>query len=124
MNNIDKALNDLKLTDIYSILLFALFQLKDDPKYSTLSELCYVIDNESFINLLQYFGGKTITLPSIKEFKDLVDALCLYELVNIDKMDYSKALRELDIDKKRMSELSEIYNKICDILKNYDFKRD
>lgn len=123
MNKIDKALADLKLTDIYSILLFALFKLKDDPKYSTLSELCYVIDNDSFINMLQYFGGKTITFPTIKEFKDLVDALCLYELANIDKMDYSRALRELDIDKKRMEQLSDIYTKICDILKNYDFKR-
>lgn len=124
MNKIDKALNELKLTDIYSILLFALFKLKDDPKYSTLSELCYVIDNESFINMLQYFGGKTITFPTIKEFKDLVDSLCLYELVNIDQMDYARALRELDIDKHRMEQLSEIYNKICDILKNYDFKRN
>lgn len=124
MNNIDKALDELKLTDIYSILLFALFKLKDDPKYSTLSELCYVIDNDSFINLLKYFGGKTVTFPSIKEFKDLVDALCLYELVNIDKIEYSRALRELDIDKKRMEQLSDIYNKICDILKNYNFKRD
>ena len=124
MNNIDRALNELKLTDIYSMLLFALFKLKDDEKYSTLSELCYVIDNESFINLLQYFGGKTITFPTIKEFKDLVDALCLYELVNIDQMDYSRALKDLEIDTKRMEQLSAIYNKICDILKKYDFKRD
>lgn len=124
MNNIDRALNELKLTDIYSMLLFALFKLKDDEKYSTLSELCYVIDNESFINLLQYFGGKTITFPTIKEFKDLVDALCLYELVNIDQIDYSRALKDLEIDPKRMEQLSAIYNKICDILKKYDFKRD
>ena len=124
MNNIDRALNELKLTDIYSMLLFALFKLKDDEKYSTLSELCYVIDNESFINLLQYFGGKTITFPTIKEFKDLVDALCLYELVNIDQIDYSRALKDLEIDTKRMEQLSAIYNKICDILKKYDFKRD
>lgn len=124
MNNIDRALNELKLTDIYSMLLFALFKLKDDEKYSTLSELCYVIDNESFINLLQYFGGKTVTFPTIKEFKDLVDALCLYELVNIDQIDYSRALKDLEIDTKRMEQLSAIYNKICDILKKYDFKRD
>lgn len=124
MNNIDRALNELKLTDIYSMLLFALFKLKDDEKYSTLSELCYVIDNESFINLLQYFGGKTVTFPTIKEFKDLVDALCLYELVNIDQIDYSRALKDLEIDPKRMEQLSAIYNKICDILKKYDFKRD
>ena len=123
MNKIDRALQDLKLTDIYSILLFAIFKLKDDPKYSTLSELCYVIDNDSFINMLQYFGGKTVTFPTLSEFKDLVDALCLYELVNIDKMDYARAIKDLGIEKDRMDKLSPLYQKFCDILANYDFKR-
>ena len=124
MKKIDKELENLQTTDIYSILLFALFQLKNDPKYSTLSELCYVIDNESFINMLQYFGGKTITFPTIKEFKDLVDALCLYELVNIDKTDYSRALKDLNIDKERMDKISSLYQKFCEILSKYNFKRN
>ena len=124
MNKIDKELENLQTTDIYSILLFALFQLKNDPKYSTLSELCYVIDNESFINMVSYFGGKTITFPTIKEFKDLVDALCLYELVNIDKTDYSRALKDLNIDKERMDKISSLYQKFCEILSKYNFKRN
>ena len=124
MNNIDRALNELKLTDIYSILLFALFKLKDDAKYSTLSELCYIIDNQSFIDMLKYFGGKTITFPTLSEFKDLVDSLCLYELVNMDKMDYSRALKELNIEKNRMKNISELYQKVCYILSTYNFKRD
>lgn len=124
MNNIDRALKDLEVTDIYSVLLFAIFNLKRDPKYSTLCELCYVIDNNSFINMLQYFGGKTITIPTVKEFKDLVDSLCLYDLVNVDGIDYSRALKDLDISKDRMEEVSKIYQKICDILSKYNFKRD
>ena len=124
MNKIDRALRDLELTDIYSILLFALFELKNDPKYSTLSELCYIIDNDSFINLLKYFGGKTITIPSMKEFKNLVDALCLYELVNVDHISYNKALRDLGIEKEALPQFSECYQKICEILSKYDFKRN
>lgn len=121
---INKALKDLNTTDIYSILLFAIFQLKDDPKYSTLSELCYVIDNDSFINLLQYFGGKTITFPTVSEFKDLVDGLCLYQLVNIDKLDYSRCLKDLNITNDRLDDVSLVYQKLCEVLANYNFKRD
>ena len=124
MNNIDRALKDLELNDIYSIMLFAIFKLKNDPKYSTLSELCYVIDNSNFINLLKYYGGKTVTFPTLDEFYDMVSALCVYQLVNIEGIPYTRAIKDLEIDKSKLVTISPIYNHLCDILANYNFKRD
>lgn len=121
--NIDTALEPLKTVDIYSIVLFTIFQLKKDPKYSTLSELCYLLDNDSFVNLLEYYGGKTISIPTMKEFKDIVDAICLYDLVNLDGEDINKAIKKLEVPEDQIQELKNNYLYICKILEKYDFQR-
>ena len=123
MDNISKALEPLKTVDIYSIVLFTIFQLKQDPKYSTLSELCYILDNDSFINFLEYYGGKTIKVPTMAEFKDIVDAICLYDLVNFEGEDFNKAIKKLDIKDSSVKSLKQNYTNICKILENYEFKR-
>ena len=58
---IREALNRLNKTDVYSMLLFIIYKMRELPEYSTLSELIYVLDNENFIKFLNYYGGKTIT---------------------------------------------------------------
>ena len=123
MNNIDRALEPLKTVDIYSIVLFTIFQLKGDPKYSTLSELCYILDNHSFINLVEYYGGKTISIPTMKEFKDIVDAICLYDLVNLEGQELNKAIKNLKVPEEEVKDLKSNYLNICKILENYEFKR-
>lgn len=123
MNNIDRAMEPLKTVDIYSIVLFTIFKLKGDPKYSTLSELCYILDNNSFINMLEYYGGKTITIPTMKEFKDIIDAICLYDLVNLDGEDINKAIKKLEVPEDAIKDLKNNYLHICSILQNYEFKR-
>ena len=72
MNNnitIREQLDSLKVTDIYSLILFTLYKLKDIPEYSTLSELAYILDKKSLLNFFEYFGGTTITIPTLKDFK-------------------------------------------------------
>ena len=46
-NNIKTKLEELKATDIYSMMLFALYKIKDIPEYSTLSGLVYILNKES-----------------------------------------------------------------------------
>ena len=41
---IKTELEKLKSVDIYSLLMFVLFKVKDVKEYSTMSELCYLLD--------------------------------------------------------------------------------
>ena len=76
---IKEEVNKLKSQDIYSLMLFALFKLKDVPEYSSLSELVYILDKDSLLKLCEYFGGMTIKIPTIKELESMVYLLLLYQ---------------------------------------------
>ena len=44
----------LKADDVYSLILFVLYQMREAESLSTLSELIYVIDRKSFLQLCDY----------------------------------------------------------------------
>lgn len=122
-SNIEKSLEQLKESDIYSLLLFALFKLKDDPQLSTLSELVYIVDKNSLFNLLNYYGGMTITIPTMYDLKKAIYALILYQQVNLGGRDLTNSVRNLKNDEVTESELLETYYALCKVLKDYDFRR-
>ena len=121
-SNIKEALDELEKTDIYSIILFTIWKLKEVEEFSTLSELSYIMDNDSLIRFLKYYGGKTITIPTFEDFKNMFDALVLYSEVNLEGREYSEVINELPKDS--LNDIKECYLKICDVLKNYDFRRN
>lgn len=122
-NNMLKAVNAMKERDVYSLLLFVLFRLKDLPEYSTLSELSYILDSKSLMRFLEYYGGMTITIPTADEFRDVIDALLLYQYANLENGDMAKAHEMLDLPKARIAEIHPVYSAIVGILSNYNFNR-
>ena len=62
---IKEELQKLHEPDIWSLLLFVLFKIKDIPEYSGISELAYILDRKNLLKLCEYFGGTTITMPTI-----------------------------------------------------------
>lgn len=122
-NNIQDKLNDLSETDIYSMMLFALYKLKDIPEYSVLSELVYLTDKKSLFNLLEYFGGMTIRIPSVEELKLMLNVLLLYQLVHFEDKDFNEALKELDMKDSKLSDVKDAYLKVSEVLDKYEFKR-
>ena len=121
--NIIKALEELDKKDIYSLILFRLYKLKDCPEYSTLSELIYILDNENFIKFINYYGGKTIKVPTINDLSILIHALMVFERLNNTNVDIDTILKELAISKKEKKEILESIQIIQETLANYDFKR-
>lgn len=83
--NANEIISRLKEPDVYSIMCSFLFDLKKDPKYSTLSELCYLLDIESFLKLIQYFQGLTIKIPTKEEFSEVIQVLRLFQFYEIEK---------------------------------------
>lgn len=122
-NNIKNNLKELNSTDIYSLLLFALYKLKDIPEYSTLSNLAYILDKQSLEKFLRHFGGTTISVPHMRDLKLVANCLLLYEMVNVEGDDLNKAIDSLKISNEyNLTEIKKIYFSLCNVLSNYTFK--
>lgn len=123
-SNILKALEELDKEDIYSLILFVLYRLKDVSEYSILSELIYLLDNKSFTNFLSYFEGQTIKVPKISDLMNIINALLFYERkINTCASD-DEILTLLNISKKDKQQIISTLNLISGIIEEYDFKRE
>lgn len=122
---IKEELNRLKETDLFSLLLFVLYKIRNIDEYSTISELAYVLDKQNLLNLCEYFGGITIKVPTIDELESVINSLLVYQYVNIDGYSYDDAIKKIGFDSYQLRKVKKDYNKIVDILDNYSFpKRD
>lgn len=114
----------LHLSDIYSLMLFVLYKLKDIPEYSILSELCYLLDGNNLTRLLTYFAGRTVTFPTEAEFAKMANAMLMFQYINIEGDSFVAAQSRLnDLTKKQKDEVSELYLKILPIMKQYNIDR-
>ena len=95
---VTNELSKLNDRDLYSLILFALFRLRNIPEYATLSELVYILDEKSMIKLCEYFGGLTIQIPTIDELESIVYSLLLYQDVNINGESYATAVERINKD--------------------------
>ena len=120
---IKEKLLTFKDIDIWSLILFTLYKIKDIPEFSTISELAYILDKDNMLKLCEYFGGLDIRIPTIDELEDLVYALVLYQHVNIDKMAYDDAIKLIGEKSSNLRNIKFNYLKVCEILDKYDFDK-
>ena len=122
--SIKKSLNNLHLSDIYSLMLFILFKVQEIPEYAVTSELCYLLDGANMTRLLTYFAGKTITFPTESEMTIVTNALLMYQYINIDGETFTVAQNKLgDLTKKERDRVTELYVQILPIMKQYNIDR-
>lgn len=119
---IKEELEKLQTADIYSLLLFALFKMRDIPEYSSLSELAFVLDKESLLKLFEYFGGLTITIPTIDEMESLVYSLLVYQLVDIEGKEIEDALKMFTHKVHNIKKVESDYFKLKEVLDKYGFR--
>ena len=115
-NKFDK----LKYNDIWNIILYAIYKMTNDPKYSTLSELIYTLDKDSLLNLCATFGGLTIKIPTKQELELMINVLAAYQLVNFEHKTFNEVYQELELSRFQKNEFIKAYNTITEILKNYE----
>lgn len=123
-SNIVKGLNELSAKDIYSMTLFALYRLKDNPQYATLSELVYVLDKDSLFNFLSVFEGLTIKVPKLSELQEVVYGLMLFTLVNVQGIPYDEAFTQVCLPSLDKEALRKSYETICEVIDVNEFKRE
>jgi len=122
--NSKASLNNLQLSDVYSLMLFIMYKVQDIPEYAVLSELCYLLDGNNLTRLFTYFAGRTITIPTEDEFKTLTNALLMYQYINIDNLSFTDAQAKLTgVSNKQKDEITTLYLKILPIINNYNIDR-
>ena len=119
--NIGTEVNNLTSNDIYALMLFALYKLNDTSEYSSLSQLSYILDKENLLKLCQFYGGTTIYIPKIEELEDMLNALLMYQKVDIENMDIEEYLKQLKNKIGNTKYVQKNYGVVKDILKNYNF---
>ncbi len=122
MGKIKDSLDALKEKDVYSLALFCLYKIIGAPEYSSIGELAYVLDKKSLLNLCEYFGGQTITIPTIDELENLLYALLLYQYVKIEHISYDKAIELIKYHSKDIRTIKANYHKLASILDDYSFQ--
>ena len=115
------ALDTLDKDDIYSLMLFTLYKLRDMPEYLTLSELCYVLDSSNLPRFLSFFGGMTLQVPTLKDMRLVLAALKIYQYVNVDHGEFEEAIKASVTDDMAIDEVKDAYIKICEVMSNYEF---
>lgn len=122
--NVQKSLNTLQISDIYSLMFFLLYKIQDIPEYATVSEMCYLLDGSNLLRLLTYFAGKTIKIPTEEELSILINALLLYQYVNLDGETFVQAQNKLtNVTTKQKDKITELYLKIIPIINQYNIDR-
>lgn len=116
---ITQNIKKLNTTDIYSTLLFVLYKIKDIPNYGTLSELVYILDKQNLLKLCEYFGGMTITIPTIDELEVLTYCLIVYNAVALEGKDYEKTLKELPVESHVLKQIRQMYIDVQKVLDEY-----
>lgn len=119
----DKRIENFKETDIYSLSMFVLYKLTDIPEYSINGELPYILDKKSLLNFCNYFGGRTIRVPTLSELYSIMYLVLLYQYTKIDKMEYKDAIKIIGFKPSELRKVKTAYNKVCEVLDKYDFKR-
>ena len=80
-----QLINQIKDTsDLYYISLLLLDRLGESKsKYSATAELAYLVDLKSFLNIVYYYGGKTIRIPTPDELQNNLRLISLYYYYDI-----------------------------------------
>lgn len=118
--SIKTELKKLKEVDIWSLMLFVLYNFQKIPEYSTLSELAYIVDEKTLLKLCEYFGGQTITIPTIDQLEETIYAMLLYQYTDIEHIPFEEALLLLRVNKNQEKSIKNCYKTLKYVLSNYE----
>lgn len=91
--------NILTNKDIYSKILYAFYQLDGSCVFNC--ELPFIMDEETFIKLIDFYGGKSISIPTRRDIISIAKAL--------DLIDKGKTPTQ------RQKHIKEFYDKLVNI---------
>lgn len=116
---IKNELEKLKQIDIWSLMLFVLYNFQKIPEYSGISELAYILDEKNLLKLCEYFGGQTLKIPTIDQLEETIYSMLLYQYTDIEKIPIEEAVSLLRLDKSKEKSVRNCYKTLRGVLTNY-----
>lgn len=99
-NELKKLIEDIEsVDDLYFLSLLVVSKLmksKSHPKIM-LGELCYLLDTQSFLNLILYFEGETIKVPTRNQLKKTLKLISLYYHHDICKLTWKDTFKKVGV---------------------------
>ena len=118
----NKNISQLNEDDVYTLVFFLLYKLKDDPDYAVASELVALLDKQSLLKLCAYYGGKKLQIPEVRDIEKMLDLIDAIIEVNVK---HAMTIQDYCIRKSMEPQLGRIfinkYFQICELLKDYEF---
>lgn len=100
---ISKILNE---EETFTLSLILLAHMYNDEKYKNLCELIFLFDNYSgFKQFIKFYEGQTIEVPTLKELKQSLRLLELFQKVKIDKKDFNECYEDLKLNSLDLSKV-------------------
>ena len=89
-------------TFLLSLILLA--HMHEDDKYKNLSELIFLFDNyKGFKQFIKFYEGQTIDVPTVKELKQSLRLLALFQKVKVDNRDFDESYEQLKMNSLDLS---------------------
>lgn len=114
-------INKLKEDDLITIILYCIYKFTGDTDFSTIAELAYTLDKDSLYKLCATFGGTTIKIPTMQEYKTMAKVMLVFEYVNSDGLTYVEACNKADV-KYDDKDIIEMYNLMQEVLESYEWE--
>lgn len=108
---------ELNTVELYNFILFALYKLRDNPDYLVLSEMMLLLDKDTVLTLMEYFGGLTITIPKISDLQTVIKTLNIYVGTKFHGKNFIDMIQ--GIPKKERKKVRDCYDKLEHIMELY-----
>lgn len=119
MRQVTKDLNTLKEDDLITIILYCLYKFTKDPDYAAISELAYTVDKDSLYKLCSTYGGCTIRIPTLQEYRNIVKVMLIFQYVNSEGMSFEEACKKANIDGISLEDIYDIYSIMSEVIESY-----
>ena len=120
MRQITKDLNTLRDDDLITIILYCIYKFTDDPDYATISELVYALDKDSMYKLCATFGGVTLKIPTLAEYKKMIKVVLVFDYVNREGLTFTEACKKAEIDDADLDEVIKMYSLFSEVIESYE----
>ena len=115
--------NITETSDLYFLSLLLLDKMSESSsrRYQMIAELSYLLDTKSFLNLIHYFEGMTITIPTRNQVVDALRLISIYYYYDIHGYSWKDSLVKAGLEyskevslsyRNRMSTFRELIRKI------------
>lgn len=115
LENLKKQLGEIN-SEIFSSLIFVVYEVKSGNK-NDLFMLSKLLDEKSLNNMINFYNGSTIKLPTISEYKESTVLALYYFLTDIKNLEFSKATEVIESQGYKVEQEPKVLGKKLEALR-------